>query len=328
MNWKKKAVVVAALALAVPVGGCSSSGAEHGAGAQAGQPRIVFVPGDLKDEFWITMACAVESAAKQAGATVSVQAPQDGTVATQKPLVDSITAAHPNVLIISPDDSAAMQAPIAAAAAAGIKVVLVNNTTTNPSYAVSQVLSDDRSGGAEAAKTIAKLHAGGGKVLVIGTQPGFSNTDARVEGFAQQAGSPGSGLQYLGVQYSQNSPQTAAQLVAAALQKDPDIAGIFAVNVNSAQGAATGLRQAGAQARVNLIGYDAGPNQIKDLRGGVVQGLIAQQPSAMGAEGVSQGLAALQGKPVEKLKKMPLTPIDASNIDTVGKQAAYQSACS
>jgi ribose transport system substrate-binding protein len=319
MKRKITAVIASTIVLATAVGTWPALAADR-------VPRVVFVPGDLKDEFWITMSCGVKEAAKNLGAEISIQAPQDGTATTQKPLVDSIVASHPDVLVISPDDSVAMQIPIQAAAEAGIKVVLVNNTVTDPSFAVSSVLSNDKEGGTDAFKAIQALHPAGGKVLVVGTQPGFQNTDDRITGF-QEAVKNDPKFSLLGVQYSHNSPQTAAQVVGAALQRDPDIVAVFAVNVNSAEGAATGLQQAGKAGSVSLIGYDAGPGQIEDLRAGVVQALIAQQPSAIGSKGVELGLAALNGKPVEKLIRTPLTIITRDNVDSLGKLAAYHSSC-
>jgi ribose transport system substrate-binding protein len=319
MKRKITALIAGTIILATAVGTWPTLAADR-------VPRVVFVPGDLKDEFWITMSCGVKEEAKNLGAEISMQAPQDGTATTQKPLVDSIVASHPDVLVISPDDSVAMQMPIQAAAEAGIKVVLVNNTVTDPSFAVSSVLSNDKEGGADAFKAIQALHPAGGKVLVVGTQPGFQNTDDRVTGF-QEAVKNDPKFRLLDVQYCQNSLQTAAQIVGAALQRDPDIVAVFAVNVSSAEGSATGLQQAGKAGSVSLIGYDAGPGQIEDLRAGVVQALIAQQPSTIGSKGVELGIAALNGKPVEKLIRTPLTIITRDNIDSVGKQAAYHSSC-
>ena len=80
------------------------------------------------------------------------------------------------------------------------------------------------------------------------------------------------------MQYSHNDPATAANLVSAALQKDPDIVGIFATNLFSAEGSATGVRQAGAK-DVTIVGFDAGPNQIKALRGRHRAG--ARRPAAV-----------------------------------------------
>ena len=98
------------------------------------------------------------------------------------------------------------------------------------------------------------------------------------------------------MQYSHNDPATAANLVSAALQKDPDIVGIFATNLFSAEGSATGVRQAGAK-DITIVGFDAGPNQIKALEDGTVQALVAQQPSTIGSDGIEQADAALDRRP-------------------------------
>jgi ribose transport system substrate-binding protein len=96
-------------------------------------------------------------------------------------------------------------------------------------------------------------------------------------------------------QFSHNLPATAAQIIGAALQKDPDLAGVFATNLFSAQGTATGLKTAGKSSQVKMVGFDAGPDQIKQLEAGDVQALVAQKPFDIGKQGVEQALAALSG---------------------------------
>ncbi len=85
-------------------------------------------------------------------------------------------------------------------------------------------------------------------MLVVSTDPGVSTTDARAQGF-EDAVAKDSKFESVGVQYSHNEPSTAAEIVTAALQKDPDIVGIFAANLFAAEGSATGVQQAGKQAR-------------------------------------------------------------------------------
>ena len=75
----------------------------------------------------------------------------------------------------------------------------------------------------------------------------------------------------------------------------PDLKGIFAANLFSAEGAATALKQAGKLGKVKIVGFDAGPKQVEDLKAGLVQALIAQQPAQIGKDGVDQALAALDG---------------------------------
>lgn len=304
----------------------ASSPAESAAASNADKYTIAFVPGGVGDNFWTTLECGVRGAADAVGAEVTTQAPLDGTATQQKPIIDSITALKPDLLIVSATDSTAMQAPLQAAADAGIKVVFVNSATDDPSFAVTSVLTDDVAGGAAAFEAMKQLRPDGGKVLVIGSIPGVQNTDNRVKGF-EEAVKGDSSFDYLGVQYSKNTAITAAQLVASALQKDPDITGIFAVGQIAAEGAAAGLKQAGKQGDVALVGYDAGPGQIAELKDNTVQALIAQQPQTMGEKAVELGLAAVAGEPVEAVSS-PVSIITQANVDTPeGKAAAYRSSC-
>ncbi|HEY4991031.1 MAG TPA: substrate-binding domain-containing protein, partial [Nakamurella sp.] len=203
----------------------------------------------------------MEAEAKKLGVTVNTQGPQKFDPTLQKPIVDSVVSSKPDALLVAPTDVAAMQRPLQDAAAAGMKVVLVDTTVQDPSFAVSQVASDNEGGGAAAFDAIKAKNPNGGKVLVISTDPGVSTVDARVKGF-QDAAAKDSAFNYVGVQYSHDDPATAAQLVTAALQKDPDIVGIFATNLFSAEGAATGIRQAGKSGKVKVVGFDAEPNEI------------------------------------------------------------------
>lgn len=316
----------AALALASCSTGSPSSESSGGdASANPDNKTIAFVQGVAGDEFYITMQCGIEAKAKELGYTVTTQGPQKFDPTLQKPIVDAVTASKPAALLVAPTDVQAMQAPLEQAAAAGIKVVLVDTTVNDPSFAVSQISSDNVGGGKAAFDAIKAAKPDGGKVLVISTDPGVSTVDARVKGF-EDAAKTESSFDYLGVQYSHNDPATAANLVSAALQKDPDIAGIFATNLFAAEGSATGVRQAGAK-DVTIVGFDAGPNQIKALEAGTVQALVAQQPSTIGMDGVEQADAALNGGTVEKEIQTGFSIITKDNLGSEGGKAAYKSTC-
>ena len=180
--------------------------------------------------------------------------------------------------------------------AAGIKVVLVDTTLSDPSGAVSQISSDNTAGGADAFAAIKQLVPGGGQVLVVNTKPGISTTDQRQAGFAAAAKADPK-FTYVGTQFDQDTASLAAQVTLAALQKNPGIVGIFAANLFSAEGAATGVRQAGKSGKVKIVGFDAEPDEITALQQGTVQALIAQSPYVIGTNAVDQAVAALTGKP-------------------------------
>jgi ribose/xylose/arabinose/galactoside ABC-type transport system permease subunit len=105
--------------------------------------------------------------------------------------------------------------------------------------------------------------------LLCGIFNGVLITRLRVPAFIVTLGMLGIALG-LGQEYSNNDANVAAQITAARLQSDPDLAGIFGTNLFSAQGAAAALREQGLQGQVKMVGFDAGPTQVQDLRSEVV----------------------------------------------------------
>lgn len=308
----------------------STSAAVAPASSSAGGKtyKLAFVQGVAGDAFYITMQCGIEAEAKKLGnATVKTQGAQKFDPTLQTPLLTSVIATKPDALLIAPTDVTAMQRPIEQAKTAGAKVVLVDTTLKDPSVAVSAISSDNVGGGAAAFKALQKLSPQGGKVLIVGVQPGISTTDARGVGFLA-AVKKDPKFTSLGIQYSNNDPQKAATIVAAALQKNPDIVGIFAANLFSAEGTATGVRQAGKSGKVKIVGFDAGPDQIKALQDGTVQALVAQQPGIIGKDAVDQAVASLSGKPVTAKIGTGFTILTKDNLNTpAGKAGVYKSSC-
>ena len=160
----------------------------------------------------------------------------------------------------------------------------------------------------------------------MSTDPGISTVDARVKGF-QEAAAKDSSFEYLGVQYSHNDPAEAASSISAALAKDPDIVGVFSTNLFAAAGSATGVRQAGKQDTVKIVGFDAGPDQVKQLKDGTVQALIAQDPYQIGVDGVTQAVADLEGSEVTPKIQTGFHVLTKDNIDGDGAQYVYKSSC-
>ena len=309
--------------------GGSSSGASSSGGSGSGKTyKLSFIQGVAGDGFYVTMGCGMQAEAKKLGnATVNIQGPTKFDPTLQNPIIQSVTASKPDAIMIAPDDVSASQTPVEAAMNAGIKVVLVDTTLNNPSGAVSQISSDNLAGGADAFTAIKQLVPGGGQVLVVNVQPGVSTTDQRTSGFAAAAKADPK-FHYVGVQYDQDSASVAAQVTLAALQKNPGIVGIFATNLFSAEGAATGVRQAGKSGKVKIVGFDAEPDEITALQQGTVQALIAQSPYTIGTDAVDQAVASLSGKPTTKKIGTKFTIITKSNLSSAASQAAiYKTSC-
>jgi ribose transport system substrate-binding protein len=321
---------IATVALAGFTVGCgssssSSSSTSASSGGGGGKHyNMSLVAGVKGDEFYITMNCGAQTEAKKLGVSLTFTGPDQFDPSLQTPVLNAVTARSPDAILIAPTDTQAMQAPIQQAAQ-NSKIVLVDTTLKDPSVAVAQVHSDNIKGGVIAGQTLLKLIGNKGKVFVMNVKPGISTTDQRQQGF-ESAVKGASGVSYVGAQYDQDDPAKAASIVSAELQRNPDLAGIFATNLFSAEGAATALQQAGKLGKVKIVGFDAGPKQVTDLSKGLVQALVAQEPATIGSDGVQQAYNALSGKPVTKVINTGYNVITKQNLSQ--KQSAlYKAGC-
>src|SRR4051794_31080297 len=317
------AVGLAALCFTVAAcGGDDSSSSSSGGGGK--NSKLTLLAGVKGDEFYITMNCGAQAEAKKEGVSLDFQGSDQFDPSLQTPIVNAIPAKKADALLLAPTASKAMYAPIKQVADGGAKVVLVDTTLDQSDFAVSQIASDNEAGGRAAAQGLAKLIGGKGKGFVVNVKPGISTTDLRAKGFEEEAKKLG--LEYVGVDYSQDQPDKAAAIVKAQLAKNPDLKGIFATNLFSAEGSASGLKEAGKQGQVKIVSFDAGPKQVQDLKDGILQAPVAQKPGDIGAQGVQQAVAALDGKPTKPKIATGSVILTKDNLSQ-NQDAIYKSNC-
>ena len=307
-----------------PVEGAAQS--EGGSGGEAYD--IVLVPGVIGDEFYVSMECGAREAAEELGVSLDVQGAEEFDPTLQTPVLEAVIASQPDAILIAPTDVTAMQAPIQQAVDAGITVVLVDTTLDDPSIAVSAIASDNAEGGRMAADALAEQIDEQGVVMVINVNPGISTTDQRQQGF-EEAIAQYQIIEYIGTEFSEIEPARAAEIVAATLAAEPDLNGIFGTNLFSAEGAATGVRNAGPEGEdIRIVGFDAGPAQIDQLEQGQVQALIVQKPLEIGRMGVEQAVAALNGEQTEAQITTDFVTATADNLnDPEIEPFLYRSSC-
>ncbi|MFC3436617.1 ABC transporter substrate-binding protein [Nocardia seriolae] len=323
MRTGRRAAVVAAVAVAGLLAGCVGSVSNSG---KTDAKKLVLIPGVANEPFYISMQCGASDEAKKLGYSLDTQAPSQFDASLQTPIVTGVIANKPGAILIAPTHAQAMASPIKQAKDAGIKVIEVDTALQDTSIALSSISSDNVKGGRLAAQTLAKLVGDKGSVLVINTKAGTSTTDQRAQGFGDELKQSHPGMTSLGVQYNNNEAAQAASIVTATLAAHPDLAGIFATNLSSAEGAATGLRNAGKLGQVKVVGFDASPKQVQDLKDGTVQALIAQNPGDIGKQGVDQAAAALEGKPVTRTIQTDMIAITQDNM-SANDQYFYKSKC-
>src|SRR3954463_1136109 len=123
----------------------TSSGSSSGSSSSSAKKnyKMTLLAGVKGDQFYITMNCGAQAKAKELGATLDFQGPDNFAAAEQTPIVNAVAAKKPDALLIAPTDTKALYAPIKQVADAGSKVVLVDTTLDQPDMAVSQIASDN-----------------------------------------------------------------------------------------------------------------------------------------------------------------------------------------
>jgi ribose transport system substrate-binding protein len=230
-------------------------------------------------------------------------------------------------VMIAPVDKTAMAGPIKALSGNGSKVIFVDTELTDTSLGLSRITSDNKLGGSLGAKALAKQIGDKGKVLLLSPAKGIATTDDRITG-AKDELKKHPNIQIVAEQYPGDDAAKAQEIVGATLAANPDLAGIFAVNLVTGEGAATALKSANKVGTVKLVEFDASPKQVEDLKAGTIQALVSQQPYEMGRKGVQQAIAAIAGKSTEKEIKTELIEVTKDNInDPSVTKYVYKSAC-
>jgi len=292
------------------------------ASAQEDLPKIGFLPG-VVDPFYQVMELGVNQAVADFGLELVTQYPETWGPTVQTPILDAMVARGDlDYLIIAPVDKEQMIAPLEAARDAGIKIITVDTFLGDGDYIngpvtfpLSYIGSDNVEGGRIAARALAEALGGEGKVYIQNTNVGVSTTEQRSQGFREGiAEYPG--MEVIGEEYCLDDANIANEQTAAILQREPDLAGIFGVNVFSAQGAGTAVVNAGLEGAVQVIAFDATQFAIEKLRDGTVTLVIAQKPFDMGYMAVEFAMADWRG--VTSLPKRVPTGyavITAENVD-------------
>lgn len=257
---------------------------------------IGFVPGIITNPFYISMNYGAKTAADQLGVKLIWQGPQNWDFAEQTVVVDALVSKGVDALILSPCDPEALKGPLKKAVEAGILVITTDTDINDPeaNIRVTNIASNNYLGGLKAGEALAKAIGNKGEVALMGAMTGVTTNEDRYKGFREAVGKH-SEIKIVSTQYSGEDQAKAAQQMESVLLAHPNLVGAFAVDTPTAHGCAIGIRNAGKAGKVKLVGFDAQPLEVEDLRAGLTSMLVAQAPFAMGYLGVQFAYDYLEG---------------------------------
>ncbi|QWA13379.1 substrate-binding domain-containing protein [Sodalis ligni] len=293
--------------------------------------NIAFLPGQVGIPFYSTMQCGAQKAAKEFNVALSWNGPPDWDIALQQPFIDAALQLHPAAVVLAPTDGNALITQVAELEKQGTPVITVDAPLNKP-VETQSIQSNHYLGGVAAAKAMAEVAGVSGTFLAVGMRPGLPDIDARVKGFTDTFKKEYPQAKLLPVIYPETSSTKAAQQVAAALQANPDLKGVYVTHSAAATGASSAIMEAGKRGTVKLISFDGDPQEIRDLKDGIYDALIIQQPYQMGYQSVKLA-AELARKQINKAQVphdnlLPFVIATQKNInDPAVRQYFYQTSC-
>ncbi len=289
-------------------------------GCNRDKKRVVaVVPKGSAHEFWQS----VHAGAVKAGRESNVDIVWNGTPSEtdyngQLQIVDAMINRRVDAIALAPIDKKVMVSVVERAAREKIPMVIFDSPIDTDKF-VSQVATDNFRAGEVGAERIGKLLKGKGKVAMVKVQPGAASTMAREDGFEKKLKTDFPGVQIVAQQYGWADFAKSLAATENILTANPDLDAIFASNESSTVGAARALKE--RKTAVKLVGFDWSPALGDDLRSGLIDSLVVQDPFRMGYESVKSALAYLDGKPVQKINNIEPKLVDRDNLNTPEVQA-------
>ena len=288
--------------------------------------RIAVIPQGSTYDFWKSIhAGAVKASRDLAAAGTPVDVIWKGPLREddreqQIQVVEGFITQRVDGIVIAPFDRNALARPVDEAASAGIPVVVIDTGVESPAP-ISLVASDNHHGGEIAADEMARLLHEKGKVILLRFQQGVASTEAREAGFEERMRAAHRGVEIVSSnQHAGATRDTAKTAAENLLNRYADVDGIFTPNESSTVGTLLALEDAGRAGKIRFIGFDTSPDFVPAMRAGKMDGIIVQNPFAMGELGVKTMVGHLKGEKVEKRIDTGVTLITPANVDAPASQ--------
>lgn len=299
------------------------------ASAAAAKPKVIFVAGQVGIPFYTSVQCGAQDAAKQYGIDLKWTGSTDWDIAKEMPFINAAIQLKPKAIIFSPTDSTALVPVTNQMWKKGIVPITVDAPLAKPVDAAN-FQSNHYAGGVAAAKAMTKLTGGKGTYLDVDLKPGLPDIGARTRGFVNTMKARGANV--LPIAYPGTDSSKAAAMVSAAIRAHSDLTGVYVTHSAAAQGASAAIKQAGKQGKIKLIAFDADPQQIADLKRGVYDALVVQEPYQMGWQSVKLAGQMARGQvkrgQVKEEHLLPFFVVTRSNVNNAKvKQYFYKASC-
>ncbi|MBB5806474.1 simple sugar transport system substrate-binding protein [Saccharothrix ecbatanensis] len=257
-----------------PGGDTSANTGTAAAQAPTGDLRVaVITHGSAGDAFWNVVKNGATDAGKQLGVTVDYNS--DGDPGRQSTLIDNAASQKVGGIVVSMANPDALKTSIENAVKAGIPVITINSGSDKSSSfgALAHVGQEESVAGEEAGRKLKE--AGKTKLLCVIHEAGNVGLNQRCDGARTGFGGAVSNLQV-----DINNPTDVESRIKGALQTDPSVDAVLALNPQVAVSSVSAVK--GASSKAAVATFDLNADVTAAIKSGDVLFAVDQQQYEQG----------------------------------------------
>ena len=315
MKHKIRLVMILVSVVVVWLSGCAKQKDE----TTAGQKTIYFIAKASESEFWQVVMDGGRVAGEDLGVKVITQAPvAESDTDKQISIFNNALLTHPDAIVVAPVQADSLVASIKKAAGQGIPVIVIDSAANTNDY-TTFLASDNLKIGTTAGQKMADLLKDengnvSGAVAGITFLSGAASLEKRRTGFMDEM-KKHSDVKLLAFQDAQGRQGATINIVKNLLTANPDLKGIFANNQPTGEETVRALEMMNRK-DLAVVVVDSGAEEIRGLREGYVDYVIAQRAWPMGYMGVEYAIKAINGETMDKFIDTGIVAIDQAMLNS------------
>ena len=276
------------------------------------------------DHGWLGAISKDAQAAADQHDDVDFELVQAADADSQAQQIEQAIAEKPDVLVVLPQDGAALTPVAQKAERAGIPVVNIDRLFTAPDAATATVLGDNYQIGVLAANYISDELKCNGNVVEIQGLAGISVTTDRTKGFTDtlKKKCPGGGVKIVASQPADFNPDKGLTVMENILQAQSDIDAVYTHDDDMAQGVVQAIRNANRDDDMFLTGVGGSQDAMKQIEeGGLYRATFLYNPNMAGTAvnmarliALGEGFSELVPPEVPRQVVVPAAVVTQDNV--------------
>lgn len=270
IGWRRAALLVLGL---LSIQSCSRP-----------RTRVAVIPQTTGVTIWEAEHAGAEFAAKKSDIQIYWNAPtSEDDIQQQGSLVEKVIDERYTALILAPDQTIALMAPVQRALSHGIRTVVVGSPLTLPaSRNLSYIVNNDQASGRLAAMRVGHILHGKGRVAILGVSAESLSSIAIAHSFETTLEQHFPDIVIAERRFSSHNGPEARQVADEVLSTDQSLDAIFSLSAASSYGTFMALQSRGLTSRIRLIGFEQNADLANLVRLGTIDSLIAENTYEMG----------------------------------------------